>query len=151
MPYMQPRKDTDRLFVPEYMSYFRIRPADTIGPQNGAAALPTPGRPPKHSVKTVASPNIGNKPYSGSTLGPSSHVKPFSQSYGVGLTAGVIAGGWLADAGVVGEPGVGDGGAKRGEYEVRTRGMVQSDCPRHRRMLCGTFTADFLSAFIGRT
>lgn len=46
-------------------------------------------------------------------------MKPYSQSYGVGLAAGVMAGGWLADAGLASEGSAGDGGAKRGEYEVR--------------------------------
>lgn len=52
-------------------------------------------------------------------LGSSLHLKPFSQSYGVGLIPGVMAGGWFDDAISVNEGVVGEGGAKRGEYEVR--------------------------------
>lgn len=52
-------------------------------------------------------------------LGSSLHLKPFSQSYGVGLVPGVMAGGWFDDAISVNEGVVGEGGAKRGEYEVR--------------------------------
>lgn len=64
---------------------------------------------------------VGKKPYSGSTTGPSLHIKPFSQSYGVGLSAGVMTGGWLADVGLANEATAGEGGANRGEYEVRIR------------------------------
>lgn len=66
---------------------------------------------------------VGKTHFSGSTPGPSLHIKPFSQSYGVGLKAGVMTGGWLADVdvGVANEATAtaGEGGAKRGEYEVR--------------------------------
>lgn len=52
-------------------------------------------------------------------VGSSLHSKPFSQSYGVGLVPGVMAGGWFDNAISVSEGVVGEGGAKRGEYEVR--------------------------------
>lgn len=52
-------------------------------------------------------------------------MKPYSQSYGVGLAAGVMTGGWLVDVGSANanETTAGDGGAKRGEYEVSIRGI----------------------------
>ena len=54
------------------------------------------------------------------SLGPTLRRKPFSQSYGVGLLeAGVTGGGWFDAPASVVEPNVGEGGAKRGEYEVR--------------------------------
>lgn len=99
----------------------RTRPAGCVGPQNGDAAHVNRGRPPKPNAKTSATPIMGKTPCGGRALGPPSHVKPCSQSYGVGLTASVMAGGWLA-AGAASEAGVGEGGAKRGEYEVRIRG-----------------------------
>ena len=51
-------------------------------------------------------------------------MKPFSQSYGIGLAAGVMTDGWLGDAGLAtaNETTAGEGGAKRGEYEVSIRG-----------------------------
>lgn len=54
------------------------------------------------------------------------HRKPFSKSHGAGLVAGQMGGeirgggGWFDDAPCGGETLVGEGGAKRGEYEVRT-------------------------------
>lgn len=91
---------------------FRLLP-DKLEPQDEAIAIisevrPTPGRPPKPSSNSQAK----------KALGPSLHLKPYSQSYGVGLAEGVMAGGWLEDAGSSLEAGVGEGGAKRGEYEV---------------------------------
>lgn len=96
-------------------------PPDKVEPQDEAATLVpearlTPVRPPpKPSSNFKAAQAVAKK-----ALGPSLHLKPYSQSYGVGLAEGVVAGGWLADAGSSLEAGVGEGGAKRGEYEVFT-------------------------------
>lgn len=76
---------------------------------------------------------VGKKLSSGSTPGPSLHMKPYSQSYGVGLAAGVMTGGWLADVGLANanETTAGGGGAKRGEYEVSTRSNTTVLALRH--------------------
>lgn len=93
-------------------------PKDATGAIHAEARL-TPRRPPKPGVNATAAQSVASKAVNGRTLGPSLHMKPYSQSYGVGLAAGVMAGGWLADAGLASEASAGDGGAKRGEYEVR--------------------------------
>eukprot|EP00903_Cladosiphon_okamuranus_P019522 g17953.t1 len=77
----------------------------------GSETRVTPVRPPKPNA-------VGKKSTGGSTPGPSLHLKPFSQSYGVGLASDVMSGGWLADVGLANEATAGEGGAKRGEYEV---------------------------------
>lgn len=87
-----------------------------------AAGLPPKARlQPPHARKSVAPTGARQmKP----PQGPSPHLKPCSQSYGVGLEASVIAGvqevgGWLGGESSSNEIVVGEGGAKRGEYEVR--------------------------------
>ncbi|CAM9915027.1 unnamed protein product [Ectocarpus sp. 6 AP-2014] len=92
-------------------------PQDATGAIHPQARL-TPGRPPKPGVNATAAQSVASRAVNGRTLGPSLHMKPYSQSYGVGLAAGVMAGGWLADAGLASGASAGDGGAKRGEYEV---------------------------------
>lgn len=69
------------------------------------------------------------------SLGPPIRRKPFSQSYGVGLLeAGVTGGGWFDNPGSVVEPHVGEGGAKRGEYEVRGESTrYEMRCAKHSR------------------
>lgn len=84
---------------------------------------PARPRPPKPNVKMNAAHGAGKKPYRGSTPGTSLHIKPVSQSYGVGLATGMMSGGWLADVGLANEATAGEGGAKRGEYEVSKRGI----------------------------
>ncbi|CAM9769549.1 unnamed protein product [Pylaiella littoralis] len=91
---------------------------DKLEPQDESATLVpearlAPGRPPKPNSNLKAVHVVAKK-----ALGPSLHLKPYSQSYGVGLAEGVMAGGWLGDAGSSLEADFGEGGAKRGEYEV---------------------------------
>lgn len=91
---------------------------DKLEPQDEPATLVpearlAPGRPPKPNRNLKAVHVVAKK-----ALGPSLHLKPYSQSYGVGLAEGVMAGGWLGDAGSSLEADFGEGGAKRGEYEV---------------------------------
>lgn len=79
------------------------------------------------------------------SLGPPLRRKPFSQSYGVGqLEARVTGGGWFDGAMSVVEPNVGEGGAKRGEYEVRgtmyARLMVRSVTFSFAKKRCTTDT-----------
>ncbi|CBJ25910.1 Putative Leucine Rich Repeat Receptor [Ectocarpus siliculosus] len=103
--------------VPKGSMDKKRRTKDATGAIHPQARL-TPGRPPKPGVNATAVQSVASKAVNGRALGPSLHIKPYSQSYGVGLAAGVMAGGWLADAGLASGASAGDGGAKRGEYEV---------------------------------
>lgn len=58
------------------------------------------------------------RPPKTSSVGPSLHIKPFSQSFGVGPSAGAVGSGWFDGTRPASEAVVGEGGAKRGEYEV---------------------------------
>eukprot|EP00752_Nemacystus_decipiens_P018287 g16407.t1 len=95
------------------------RPRDAATAVGSEARL-TPAWPPKPDGKISTTHAVGKKLNNGSTPGPSLHIKPFSQSYGVGLATGVMTGRWLTDAALTNANGttVGEGGAKRGEYEV---------------------------------
>lgn len=98
----------------------------TIGRPPTAVASQPQGDPIATNATTATEGGIKGarsapKPPAGKlSLGPTLRRKPFSQSYGVGLLeAGVSGGGWFDAPSSVVEPNVGEGGAKRGEYEVR--------------------------------
>lgn len=99
---------------------------DRKRPQNSAVAFDnetkvTSDRPPRPSDK-IKTGFVVNAAGNGRTPGQFLHTR-LGQSLclGGGQAVGMVGGNWLAHTGAGTESGTGDGGAKRGEYEVRFR------------------------------
>lgn len=108
-------QEANLLANPKYCAISCVSPLSSGNSLAGPNVnVPLPGRPPTDSRGQAYAAMPPR-----SSLGSSLHLKPYSQSHGVGLAASVSGGGWFDNTVPVNEAVVGGGGAKRGEYEVR--------------------------------